>query len=238
VAAAGKAITTTDIGCYALGYQLPFQVGELMFCMGASIGTACGISKVTEQDTIAIVGDSTFFHATIPGLINAVYNNHKVTLIVLDNLTTAMTGHQPHPGTGRTGMGKQTATVSIEEVAKGCGVKYVKEINPFKVKEATNTIKEALRTEGPAVIISRSPCTLLTISEKRRKGLKVVPCRITEKCTDCMACVKLLGCPGLETKENKVTINETLCTGCTLCVTVCPYQAIEEIEELQQPATR
>jgi indolepyruvate ferredoxin oxidoreductase alpha subunit len=230
-AAAGKAITTTDIGCYALGYDLPFQVGELMFCMGASIGTACGISRVMKQDTIAIVGDSTFFHATIPGLINAVYNNHKVTLIVLDNLTTAMTGHQPHPGTGKTGMNTQTTKVSIEEVAKGCGVKYVKVIDPFKVKEATNIVKEALKTEGPSVIILRSPCTLLTVSEKRRKGLKVTPCRVTEKCTNCMACLKLLGCPGLETKENKVTINETLCTGCTLCVSICSYQAIEEVVE-------
>jgi indolepyruvate ferredoxin oxidoreductase alpha subunit len=202
-----------------------------MFCMGASIGTACGISKVMEQDTVAIVGDSTFFHATIPGLINAVYNNHKVTLIVLDNLTTAMTGHQPHPGTGKTGMGIQAANVSIEEVAKACGVKYVKVITPFKVKEATNIVKEALRTEGPSIIVFRSPCTLLTISEKRRKGLKVTACKVTEKCTSCMACLKLLGCPALETKENKVTINETLCTGCGLCVAVCPYQAIEENRE-------
>ena len=230
-AAAGKAITTTDIGCYALGYQPPFQVGELMFCMGASIGTACGISKVMGQDTVAIVGDSTFFHASIPGLINAVYNNHKITLIVLDNLTTAMTGHQPHPGTGKTGMNTQTEKVSIEEVAKGCGVKYVKVINPFKVKEATSIVKEALKTEGPSVIIFRSPCTLLTISEKRRKGLQVTSCRVTEKCTNCMACVKLLGCPGLEIEESRVVINETLCTGCTLCVAICPYQAIEESGE-------
>ena len=230
-ATAGKAIFTTDIGCYALGYQPPLQVGDLMFCMGASIGTACGISKATGRDTVAIVGDSTFFHAAIPGLINAVYNNHKATLIVLDNLTTAMTGHQPHPGTGKTGMGIPTARVSIEEVAKGCGVKYVKVVTPFKVKEATDTVKEALKTEGPSVIIFRSPCTLLTIAEKRRKGLKIPPCKVTEKCTNCMACFKLLGCPALETKEKKVAINETLCTGCMLCAAVCPYQAIEEGRE-------
>ena len=230
-ATAGKAIFTTDIGCYALGYQPPLEVGDLMFCMGASIGTACGISKATGQDTVAIVGDSTFFHAAIPGLINAVYNNHKATLIVLDNLTTAMTGHQPHPGTGKTGMGIPTARVSIEEVAKGCGVKYVKVVTPFKVKEATDIVKEALKTEGPSVIIFRSPCTLLTIAEKRRKGLKIPPCKVTEKCTNCMACFKLLGCPALETKEKKVAINETLCTGCMLCAAVCPYQAIEEGRE-------
>jgi len=227
-AAAGKTITTTDIGCYALGYQAPQQVGELMFCMGASIGTASGISRVMEQNTIAIVGDSTFFHATIPGLINAVYNDHKVALIVLDNLTTAMTGHQPHPGTGKTGMGTESTKVSIEEVAEGCGVKFVRVIDPFKVKEAISVVKQALEVDGPSVIVFRSPCSLLTASERRRKGLKSIPCRVTEKCTNCMTCAKLLGCPSLETGEKKIVINEAQCTGCTLCVTVCPYQAIEK----------
>ncbi|HML02491.1 MAG TPA: indolepyruvate ferredoxin oxidoreductase subunit alpha [Candidatus Bathyarchaeia archaeon] len=228
IATSGKAIYSTDIGCYALGYQAPLQIGDLMFCMGASVGTACGISKAMGQDTLAIVGDSTFFHATIPGLINAVYNNHKVTLVVLDNTTTAMTGHQPHPGTGKTGMNVPTVRVSIEEVARGCGVKYVKVITPFRVKEATNIVREALNTEGPAVIIFRSPCTLLTISERRRQGLKVTPCRVTEKCTNCMACLNLLGCPALDTKENKIVIKEALCTACMLCATICPIQAIEK----------
>jgi indolepyruvate ferredoxin oxidoreductase alpha subunit len=227
IATSGKAIYSTDIGCYALGYQAPLQIGDLMFCMGASIGTACGISKAMEQDTVAIVGDSTFFHATIPGLINAVYNNHKVTLVVLDNTTTAMTGHQPHPGTGKTGMNVPTVRVSIEEVARSCGVKYVKVITPFRVKEATSIVKEALKTEGPTVIIFRSPCTLLTISERRRQGLKVTPCQVTDKCTNCLTCLNLLGCPALDTKENKIMINEELCTACMLCATVCPIHAIE-----------
>jgi indolepyruvate ferredoxin oxidoreductase alpha subunit len=226
-ATANKAICPTDIGCYALGVQPPLQVGDVLICMGASIGVAGGVSKVTGLSTVAIVGDSTFFHAAVPGLINAVYNNHKVTLIVLDNLTTAMTGHQPHPGIGKTGMGVQTVRVSIEDVAKGCGVKYVKVIDPFNVKEATFVVKEALKQEGPSVIVFRSLCTLLALSEKRRKGIKVVPCRVTEKCTNCMACIKLLGCPGLEAKEGKVSINKNLCTGCMLCAAVCPYQAIE-----------
>jgi indolepyruvate ferredoxin oxidoreductase alpha subunit len=230
-ATAGKAIYSTDIGCYALGYQAPLQIGDLMFCMGASIGTACGISRAMEQDTIAIVGDSTFFHAAVPGLINAVYNNHKVTLIVLDNTTTAMTGHQPHPGTGITGMNIPTVRVAIEEVARGCGVKYVKVITPFRVKEATDVVKEALKTEGPTVIIFRSPCTLLTISEKRRKGLKVTPCKVTEKCTNCMMCFNQLGCPAFDIRENNVMINETLCTACMLCATVCPSRAIERCKE-------
>ena len=227
-ATAGKAICSTDIGCYALGYQAPLQIGDLMFCMGASIGTACGISEAMRQDTIAIVGDSTFFHATIPGLINAAYNNHKVTLIVLDNTTTAMTGHQPHPGTGRTGMNNPTVRIAIEEVARSCGVKYIKVITPFRVKEATDIVKEALKTKGPAVIIFRSPCTLLTVSEKRREGLRVTPCKVTEKCTNCKVCLNQLGCPALDISENKIEINETLCTACMLCATVCPSRAIEQ----------
>jgi len=231
-ATAGKAICPTDIGCYALGVQQPLLVGDLLICMGASIGTAGGVSKVTGRDTVAIVGDSTFFHAAVPGLINAVYNNHKVTLIVLDNLTTAMTGHQPHPGTGVTGMGVEGSRISVEELARGCGVKFVEVVTPFNVKEASNVLKKALKTEGPAVVIFRSPCTLVTLSEKRRKGLKVSACRVNEKCTNCMACFKLLGCPAFEVKEGKVTINEAQCSGCTLCATVCPYQAIEGGEML------
>lgn len=226
-ATAGKAICPTDIGCYALGVQQPLLVGDLLICMGASIGTAGGISRVTGKDVVAVVGDSTFFHAAIPGLVNAVYNNHKVTLIILDNLTTAMTGHQPHPGTGKTGMGIQTMRVSIEEVARGCGVKFVRIVTPFNVKEATSTVKEALKVDGPSVVIFRAPCTLLMLSEKRRAGLKVVPCRVSGKCTNCMACFKLLGCPAFEAKEGKVSINEAQCSGCTLCAAVCPYQAIE-----------
>jgi indolepyruvate ferredoxin oxidoreductase alpha subunit len=226
-ATGGKAICPTDIGCYALGAQQPLQVGDLLICMGASIGTAGGVSKVTGRDTIAIVGDSTFFHAAVPGLINAVYNNHKVTLIILDNLTTAMTGHQPHPGTGVTGMGFEGTKVSLEEIARGCGVKHVKIVTPFNVKEATKMVKEALKIEGPSIIIFRSPCTLVSLSERRRKGLKVTHCRVTEKCTNCMACFKLLGCPAFEAREGKVAISEAQCSGCTLCAAVCPYQAIE-----------
>ena len=223
----GKAVVPTDIGCYALGIQPPLQVGDVLVCMGASIGTAGGISKVTGLDTVAVVGDSTFFHAAMPGLANAVYNNHKVTLVVLDNLTTAMTGHQPHPGTGKTGMGREMNRILIEDIARGLGVKYVKVVDPFKVKKATATLKEALKTPGPSVVVFRAPCTLLVLRERRKKGLKIEPMKITDECTSCMACVKLTGCPALATKEGKLTIDEMLCTACTLCMSVCPYNAIQ-----------
>jgi len=225
--AGDKAIYPTDIGCYALGIAPPLNVGDIMICMGASIGAAQGISKATSADIVAIIGDSTFFHAGIPGLINAVYNNHKVVLAVLDNLTTAMTGHQPHPGTGVTGMQVPSERIAIEKVAEGCGVRYVKVVDPFKIKDAEVILREALQHQGPSVIVFRAPCVLMAIREKRRKGAEPLIFRIIDKCTNCMACVKLLGCPAIIVENEKVGINEALCTACGLCASVCPYQAIK-----------
>jgi indolepyruvate ferredoxin oxidoreductase alpha subunit len=222
-----KALYPTDIGCYALGIAPPLSVGDIMICMGASLGTAQGISRVTGAPTIAVIGDSTFFHAALPGLVNAVYNDSKVVLAVLDNSTTAMTGHQPHPGTGLTGMGSPAEKVSIEKVAEGCGVKYVRVVNPFEVKEASAALKGALEHSGPSVVVFRAPCTLVSIREKRRKGVSTVSFKISGICTNCMTCIKLLGCPALIVEDEKVCIDEALCTACGLCVSVCPYDAIE-----------
>jgi indolepyruvate ferredoxin oxidoreductase alpha subunit len=221
------AVYSTDIGCYALGCAPPLKAGDIMTCMGASIGTAEGISKVISQNTFAIIGDSTFFHAGIPGLINAVYNNHRVVVAVLDNLATAMTGHQPHPGTGMTGMHTPSERILIENVAEGCGVKYVKVVNPFKIKETETVLKKALARSGPSVIVFRAPCALMVVRERRRKGIELMFCKVTDKCTNCMACVKLLGCPALIVENGKVEINEALCVACGLCASACPYNAIE-----------
>lgn len=222
-----KAVYSTDIGCYALGCAPPLSAGDIMTCMGASVGTAEGISKAISESTIAVIGDSTFFHAGIPGLINAVYNNHRVVVAVLDNLATAMTGHQPHPGTGMTGMQKPTQRILIEKVAEGCGVKFVRVVDPFKVKETEAVLKEALDFAGPSVVVFRSPCTLMVVRERRRKGAAIGFYKFTENCTNCMACIKLLGCPALVVENGKVSINEVLCTACGLCASVCPYKAVE-----------
>ncbi|MEM4703585.1 MAG: indolepyruvate ferredoxin oxidoreductase subunit alpha [Candidatus Bathyarchaeia archaeon] len=222
-----KANYPTDIGCYALGITPPLNVGDLLICMGSGVSAAQGMSRATGQPTIAIVGDSTFFHAAIPGLVNAVYNNAKITLAVLDNSTTAMTGHQPHPGTGLTGMGNPAEKISIEKLAEGCGVKFVRVVNPFKVKEASAVLKEALQHTGPSVVVFRAPCVLLTVREMRRRGLQIEAYRITDKCTNCLACISLLGCPALVLQEGKVHIEETLCTACGLCASICPYGAIK-----------
>ncbi len=222
-----KALYSTDIGCYALGIAPPLNVGDIMTCMGASIGTAQGMSKASGRGTVAIIGDSTFFHAGIPGLVNAVYNKSKVLTVVLDNLATAMTGHQPHPGTGMTGMHASTKKILIENIAEGCGVKYVKVVNPFKTKEAAEVLKEALQQPGPSVVVFRAPCTLMAVREKRQRGIKVEPTRITDKCKNCMACIRLLGCPAIIVEEGKVKIDEDSCAACGLCISVCPYGAIE-----------
>jgi indolepyruvate ferredoxin oxidoreductase alpha subunit len=159
--------------------------------------------------------------------VNAVYNNSRIVVAVLDNLATAMTGHQPHPGTGVTGMQLPAEKILIEKIAEGCGVKYVRVVNPFRTKEATAVLKEALRQPGPSVVVFRAPCTLMEAREKRRKGIKVESARITEKCTNCMACIKLLGCPAIVVEEDRVRIDENSCAACGLCVSVCPYGAIE-----------
>jgi indolepyruvate ferredoxin oxidoreductase alpha subunit len=222
-----KTLYPTDIGCYALGIASPLNVGDLLICMGSSISTAQGISRTTGRNTIAIVGDSTFFHATLPGLLNAVYNNAKVVLAVFDNQTTAMTGNQPHPGTGITGMRTLSEKASIEKTAEGLGVKHVKVVDPFRIKEAEATLREALQQQGPSVVVFRSPCALMLTRERRRKGIKTNAMKVSAQCKNCMVCIKLLGCPALVVDDGKVGINDMLCTACGLCVSVCPYAAIE-----------
>lgn len=222
-----NALYPTDIGCYALGISPPLNVGDIMICMGASVGTAQGISRVTGKDTVAIIGDSTFFHAAIPGLVNAVYNNSKIVVAILDNQSTAMTGHQPHPGTGLTGLGRASEKVLVEKVAEGCGVKYVRVVNPFETKTVAAVLREAVKQSGPSVIVFRSPCALMDARERRRAGVEAVSARISDKCTDCMTCIKLLACPAIIVEEGKPKIDENVCTGCGLCISVCPYKAIE-----------
>jgi indolepyruvate ferredoxin oxidoreductase alpha subunit len=217
-----------DIGCYALAYNPPQEASDTIICMGGSFGIANGLAHVVDAPIVAHLGDSTFFHAGIPPLVNAVYNKANITMIVMDNSATAMTGFQPHPGTGYTAMGDETVMLKPEEVARACGVKLVEVVDPFNLKEATETIEKAIRFEGPAVVVSRRLCAIIEQREKKKRKEEVIPyCVDQDKCNEkCNACIELLGCPAIRKEGNKTVIDSSLCTGCGLCAQVCPYKAI------------
>ncbi|MBQ8978309.1 MAG: indolepyruvate ferredoxin oxidoreductase subunit alpha [Oscillospiraceae bacterium] len=216
-----KAVFCGDIGCYTLGNAQPLDMVDTCLCMGAGVNIAQGIGKI-EPDTycFAFVGDSTFFASAVTGVINGVYNQANMTLVVLDNSTTAMTGHQPHPGTGRTMMGDIVDKIDIEAVLHGVGVETVVTVDPFDLENAVNTVRCVAALEGVKAIIFKSPCAVIIKQGK--------PCTIDkDKCTECKACIKRIGCPALVISDGKVTVERSLCTGCGLCTQVCPVNAIE-----------
>lgn len=212
IASQDKAIFTTDIGCYALGVQEPLKTADMLLCMGAGVGAAGGFTKFSTQPVIAFIGDSTFYHAGIPALLNAVHNKHRFVLVILDNKTTAMTGHQPHPG----------STIPIENVVKGCGVKYIKIVDPYNIKETIAAIKDALAQPEISVIISRRICALLAPPKEERYFVD------TEICKKCNLCINKFGCPAFYLNGKEVEINDALCVGCGMCVQICPWKAIKQ----------
>ncbi len=225
-AAAGREIICpTDIGCYTLGFMPPLSMGDFLICMGSSIGTACGFSKAADgQKVIAIIGDSTFFHSGIPGLVNAVYNNHNLTLVILDNGTTAMTGHQPHPGVDMQALDIEGYTqISIEKIVRAIGVPHVAVIKPYKVKKSITMIREAIDHDGVSVIISQELCALYAKGIKKPKGK---PFKVTDKCQNHRDCMNDLACPAFYVWNDRIKIDANLCTGCALCAQVCPEHAI------------
>ena len=221
-------IYSTDIGCYALGLEPPYNMGDYCISMGSSIGIGCGFSKATNQKIISFIGDSTFFHAGVPGLINAVHNKDKILLVIMDNRITGMTGGQPNPGVPVDGMGNPAPEVSIEEIVRGVGAGLVKTINPVNLKETEEIFKEALQFEGIAVIITKHPCAMITDAENRRKGISIKYTINQEECIKCMICVKNFTCPAIYVdKDGSININPLLCDGCGVCTQVCSKKAIE-----------
>ena len=219
------AVHPSDIGCYTLGILPPLKMADIVICMGASVGTSCGISKATDQKVVSFIGDSTFFHAGIPALINAVHNNHKFTLVILDNGTTAMTGNQPHPGVDTTPMGVDTTQISIESMVRGCGVEHVQVVNPLQVKKSIAAAQASKDFDGISVIISKELCPLYARAIKKAK--KVRPFYVNQdKCKQHLDCINLLACPAMYIAEGKTMINEVFCIGCTVCAQVCPENAI------------
>ena len=222
-----KTIFCGDIGCYTLGNAQPLDMCDTCLCMGAGIDIAQGVFHV-EPDTraFAFVGDSTFFASGITGTVNAFYNQAEMTLVVLDNSTTAMTGHQPHPGTGRTVMGAAVRPVSIEGVLRGIGLTTVETVDPLDQKLAVETVRRVSAEPGVKAIIFRSPCVVLAKPTARSHV-------DASACIGCQRCVKQLGCPALEPQEDgRVSIDQSQCTGCTLCEQVCPVHAISGGERL------
>jgi len=217
-------IVTGDIGCYSLGVFPPLSRTDVILCMGGGFTLAHGMKKAGEtRPVVGIVGDSTFFHSGITGLLDIVYNKGNVTLIVADNRTTAMTGHQDHPGTGRTLMGEPAPAASIEAIAKACGLRRVFTVNPNDLEEVHRLLEQELNCGEPSLIISLAPCLLRERPAKKRTA-KIHP----ETCKNCKMCLKL-GCPAIENhdKKEKPCIQPQLCTGCGMCTHVCKFKAIE-----------
>ncbi|MFC1558089.1 indolepyruvate ferredoxin oxidoreductase subunit alpha [candidate division KSB1 bacterium] len=219
-----KAIVSGDIGCYTLSTLPPLETMDTCICMGASIGMAQGLRRTVgtkqKKRTVAVLGDSTFIHSGIPSLVNAVYNQTNITVVILDNRTTAMTGHQENPGTGKTLKGKNTPVFDFEGVAKAVGVNYVRIVDPMNIKETEKTIKEACSQRGVSVVISQRTCVLL--DRKQFSG----PLHIDiELCNECELCLRL-GCPAISLKDGKLVIDSQLCNGCGLCAQVCNRDAI------------
>ncbi|MCQ2977507.1 MAG: indolepyruvate ferredoxin oxidoreductase subunit alpha [archaeon] len=213
-------IFASDIGCYTLGISPPYETADYLLAMGSSIGDGCGFSVATNQNVMSFIGDSTFFHSGLSPLVNAVHNKTNFVLTILDNRITAMTGGQPNPGIPVDGMGDEAPAVSIEDIVKAIGVEFIEIVNPHNIKKTVDIYKNALNYDGVAVVIARYPCTLIK-GQKRKK-----PMEIKDNCIKCLECIEKLACPAISYLDDKVVVDESLCKSCTVCIQICPNNAI------------
>ncbi|MDO4568851.1 MAG: indolepyruvate ferredoxin oxidoreductase subunit alpha [Planctomycetia bacterium] len=215
---------TGDIGCYSLGVSPPLSSLDTIICMGAGFSMAHGMAQSGQsRKTVGILGDSTFFHSGITGLLNIAWNKVNTTVIVLDNRTTAMTGHQENPGSGKNLMGEETIAADITEIGRACGMKNIAVFNPLDHAETVATLKRAVESDEPWLLVSKSPCVLI-LKERMGAVRKIDP----EKCKTCKQCLKL-GCPAIEySGDVPPTINSIVCNGCSLCNQICKFGAISE----------
>jgi indolepyruvate ferredoxin oxidoreductase alpha subunit len=219
-----------DIGCYTLGAYPPLNAMDTNGCMGSSIGTAIGMEKVgLSAKIVAVIGDSTFLHSGITPLVDAVYNQSKITVVILDNSTTAMTGHQEHPGTGVSVQGQPVGKVILEDVVKGVGVKNLAVVDSFNLKDIRTALKNAFDSHQLSVIIVRGACA---VHVPKHGATQIVN---TEKCNQCGICL-LVGCPAVQTNGKQPVIDVTMCSGCTICQQVCPKQAIGPVSGIKSEA--
>ncbi len=214
-----------DIGCYTLGALAPLAMMDTCVCMGASVSALHGRNKADAENakkSVAVIGDSTFMHSGVTGLINIAYNQSNSTVIILDNSITGMTGHQDNPTTGKTIKGDPTTAVSLELLAKAVGIDRVRVIDPYNLQECEDVLREEIAAEEPSVVISRRPCALLKYV-KHNPPMHVNP----DKCVGCKMCMKI-GCPAISMKNKKSVIDFTQCVGCNVCSQLCKFDAIEE----------
>lgn len=231
-----KLVKSSDIGCYTLAAYKPLEGLDIQIAMGASIGLANGLIKVQpkKNPVVAIIGDSTFFHSGIPALINAVYNRNEILIIILDNLSTSMTGFQDNPGTGLKINGEMGTQVKLEELVKGCGVPAEKlwVEDSYNLKGLLSCLREAIHESGVRVLISRHLCSLLERNKHRKQGIITPKIEIDpETCKGCLICINKFGCPAIEfdLERKKPYINLETCRGCKVCLEVCPHGAIHEV---------
>jgi len=218
-----------DIGCYTLGAVAPLAAIDTTICMGASVSSLHGFNKAndgeTDGKTVAVIGDSTFMHSGVTGLINIAYNGSNSTVIILDNSITGMTGHQQNPTTGYNLKGDPCSKIDLEALCKSVGINSVRVVDPYNLAECDTVIKEELQKEEPSVIISRRPCALLKYV-KHAGPIKVN----TDKCIGCKSCMRI-GCPAVSVIDGKVKIDNTLCTGCGVCAQMCKFDVFEAVKE-------
>jgi indolepyruvate ferredoxin oxidoreductase, alpha subunit len=228
-------ITVADIGCHTLGFLPPYHMGQLLMCMGASTGIGAGLSLFNAtRKVVAFLGDSTFFHAGLPGVINALFNGHNLTLIVMENGTTAMTGHQDHPASGRNFNGA-TGEIPIRQVLEGLGVASIFEIDTYRQTELTALVRQAVAVDGFSVVIARHPCMLKFTRQARKKpNFRLRQVHIDQtQCRRIHACVERFGCPSFaRSADGSVRINSDLCIGDGSCLQTCPAQAVESPREI------
>lgn len=234
-----------DIGCYSLGYLPPHNQGNLLFCMGSGVPASSGMSlALPDTPILSFVGDSTFFHAAMPGIVNAVFNKHKHVLLVMDNGITAMTGHQPNPNTGEKSRGarlppkyQNTKTISIDDTLQAWGVNFVRRVPAYNVEALVEALEEAFAQDEFAVVIQEEPCALMRSSAEQKAGTLANPYYIDQEvCRNIEKCLKEFACPAIEKIGENVEINTDLCIGCGCCVQICPMRKkpIKQMEEFSR----
>jgi indolepyruvate ferredoxin oxidoreductase alpha subunit len=228
-------VLNNDIGCYSMAFFPPLNMSISMLSMGSTMGLSAGMSQVLDDQVVSVIGDSTFFHAGLPGLVNAVYHNLNLTLLILDNEVTAMTGQQTHPGTPADhGSPKNKTRINIEEVCKSIGIKHLNIMDSYDVKNNIQVIRDALDFTGPAVVISRRSCALHGDRIKRRTGVPIIQNEVDKSiCKKPHTCIRDFHCPSITFDENDRSsfIKTEVCDGCGVCAKICPFGAIHPIDE-------